>query len=339
MNPASRRRLQRAGTAVIALAAGPATLLVLAGFLQNRAWWLDLLSHARPQLAVALTLAAFAQILCRPRWPAGAWAAAAVLAAAPVAAYLPTASSRPGALRVAHANLDQGKVTPEAVAAWAARERPGVLFLQEVLPNRLAKLEAALDGYELLAAEPRWDTRGVAAFARVPAEGSVVRLSADTKGRPMAQVTLGVAGQTVSLLSFHAARPTTGELYGYQSQEYAAAATWADAVRRLGAEPVVVGDFNATDQGSLVRRLRSRADLRSARRGRGLAGTWPASLPAPLRVRIDGLLHGRGLTTTDFRLGPDLGGDHRPIVADLDAANPAANPAATPSGAAGGRVR
>jgi endonuclease/exonuclease/phosphatase (EEP) superfamily protein YafD len=52
---------------------------------------------------------------------------------------------------------------------------------------------------------------------------------------------------------------------------------------------------------------------------KGAAGTWPAGLPAPLRLPLDLVFVGRGLILRNSTPGPDLGSAHLPIIAEITA--------------------
>ena len=315
------------GWVVTALAAGP-MLLVAASYLGNLAWWLDLWSHFRPHLGVALLVATLAQLAARPRWPAAAWGAGAVLALGPALPYLlPYRADRPAAVTLVHANLGQDGLDAAAFAAWLNADPPDLLLLQEATEANLADLRPRLGGYNLLVKEPRGDTRGVAALARggTATTAIILRPTPDSE-RPMIQIDLDVAGVPTSILSFSAKRPAMSENYAMQRDGLRAAAGWARVQRVAGRSPVVVGDFNATEQGALVRAFAAETGLSGARRGRGPAGTWPARLPAPLRIGIDSLFYGPRLDAASFAVGPDVGSDHLPLRAGLTPA-PATGPA------------
>ena len=61
-----------------------------------------------------------------------------------------------------------------------------------------------------------------------------------------------------------------------------------------------------------MRQLAANSDLVDSMVGHGIQHTWPRQL-WPLRVPIDHLLHSPSLTTTNRRVGPFLGSDHRPV--------------------------
>ena len=83
---------------------------------------------------------------------------------------------------------------------------------------------------------------------------------------------------------------------------------------------VLAGDFNMTPWCPPLRGLLGdRHQLHDARRtsGAGRLTTWPAALPSALRIPIDHLLHDASVTCTNLRLGPPIGSDHLPLIADL----------------------
>lgn len=311
------RRLARIAVIVPGALLLALTLLSLGG---PAAWWLDLLTHFRPQFAMGLLLVVALQFVARPRLLVAAWATGALLNALFVAplyfAQVPAATGE--SLTISHCNTGGDGVDIAVLADWLRRTSPDLLSLQEVTPRNLPRIETGLReaglSYELIAAEARNDTRGVALFSRrAGIDAEIIRPVTD-HDRPMIQANLDLSGMPVAILGFHATRPAPARPYRNQAQGMHAAVFWSSAFARVGSERLLIGDFNSTSQGALVSDLCRRADLADARRGHGLAGTWPASLPAPLRVPIDSAYHSAGLVTTDLHVGPDVGSDHLPIV-------------------------
>ena len=263
-------------------------------------------------------------LVCRAALlPAAAWAAGAVvnlLLLAPL--WMPADAPANGPrVTIVHANVGGDGVDAAALAAWLNGLSPEWVSLQEVTPRNLSKIAAKLPAYDVVADEPRLDTRGVALFHRHdPAatqpvfSAQIVHITPDGD-RPMASFTFDLAGRPVSVLGFHTTRPAPANNWRWQRRGMDAAAAWAVAQRVAGGGDVVlVGDFNSTAQGVLVGELCRTAKLQNARRGHGLEGTWPGDLPAPLRIGIDGAYASGGLVATDFKVGPDVGSDHRPIA-------------------------
>ena len=79
---------------------------------------------------------------------------------------------------------------------------------------------------------------------------------------------------------------------------------------------IVVGDFNITRWSKMARPL-ERVQLLDASRGKSPEPTWMRSNPL-VTIPIDRILYrGQGMSCQSFHIGPDLGSDHRPVVAEI----------------------
>ncbi|WP_395019376.1 endonuclease/exonuclease/phosphatase family protein [Dongia sp.] len=93
-------------------------------------------------------------------------------------------------------------------------------------------------------------------------------------------------------------------------------AVLADYAKSLGRDQIVMGDFNSVPWSDAQVAFRAATGLDN----RGpLVATWPTRLPAPLRVPIDTVFVGGGLTLRNLHPGPDLGSDHLPLIAEIGA--------------------
>jgi endonuclease/exonuclease/phosphatase (EEP) superfamily protein YafD len=92
------------------------------------------------------------------------------------------------------------------------------------------------------------------------------------------------------------------------------AAVLSGYARSLGKDQIVMGDFSSTPWSDLQVAFRNATALDN----RGpLVASWPAALPAPLRVPIDSVFVGGGLSLRSLQPGPDLGSDHLPLIAEI----------------------
>jgi endonuclease/exonuclease/phosphatase (EEP) superfamily protein YafD len=89
----------------------------------------------------------------------------------------------------------------------------------------------------------------------------------------------------------------------------------ADRLRSPGVPVIVVGDFNATPWSRAMTPLYE-VGLRDTMLGRGFSATWRREIPM-IAIPIDLILIGGRISTQQRWLGPDLGSDHRPVVAEL----------------------
>jgi endonuclease/exonuclease/phosphatase (EEP) superfamily protein YafD len=94
----------------------------------------------------------------------------------------------------------------------------------------------------------------------------------------------------------------------------------AQAINQDRSEPlVVVGDFNATLSGFLLRDLIAKTGLSPSR---ARLGDWPSNIPGPFRVAIENAFAGDGEMITSRRLGRPNGSDHRPIIIEVARTQP-----------------
>ncbi|MEU7576251.1 endonuclease/exonuclease/phosphatase family protein [Streptomyces sp. NPDC041068] len=215
-------------------------------------------------------------------------------------------------LQVLTLNVGGDRTTPRDVAREVRATGADVVALEKVPRPAMRTYEQ-----ELRAAYPHratGDTLGL--WSRYPLHG-VERLDL---GGAWPHAIRAVARTPVGDTAVYAVRlPSVrvGVTKGFAvRQRDASAARLAERVARDRTPRVVVlGDLNGSLRdralAPLTRGLRSADD----RAGRGLGFTWPAAFPV---VRIDHVLI-RGLEPTGAAVLPDLGSDHRPVVAGLRA--------------------
>ena len=79
---------------------------------------------------------------------------------------------------------------------------------------------------------------------------------------------------------------------------------------------IVMGDFNASVWSSHFQGFMKAANLHDTGHKRGFQATWHRSF-FPIAIPIDHILHSAHFRCTNRTIGPGLGSDHRPVVADL----------------------
>jgi endonuclease/exonuclease/phosphatase (EEP) superfamily protein YafD len=102
---------------------------------------------------------------------------------------------------------------------------------------------------------------------------------------------------------------------GKQSRQSADAEPWA---RGLSSEPIFAGDFNMTADSSAYRQSWDKYRNAFSEAGLGYGYTeWPRVRGATWGIRIDHLLTGPGWRCRRCWVGPDIGSDHLPLLADF----------------------
>jgi endonuclease/exonuclease/phosphatase (EEP) superfamily protein YafD len=90
---------------------------------------------------------------------------------------------------------------------------------------------------------------------------------------------------------------------------------------------IIMGDFNETPYGEAYGELLRRTGYSAAREVAGFSPTWPAArdsieIPNFLRIPIDHILISPHFRSERFEVGPQIGSDHLPIIADLKLTTP-----------------
>lgn len=188
-----------------------------------------------------------------------------------------------------------------------------VIALQEVTDRVQVAVERRLgDEYEHQVLNERDDAFGSMTISRLPLrDDEIVR----TAALPMLTVDVRVGDRWVQVWNVHARAPTLGFRRIVRDEMLDATRTMRG---RVDGPILVVGDFNATRWNSTFRDLLD-ADLSDAADvvGHGLRTTWKGTGRVPIEMVLDHVLVSDDFGVLDTRVGPGVGSDHRPVVADL----------------------
>ena len=292
------------------------TVISLAGFLGTRAWWLEILSHFRPQYIGGFLLLAAVFALGR-KWRHAAGAGAmAFLNAVPVLLFLlPPAPATPAgapAFRVMLMNVNTCWGDPVAVRTAISNARPDLLVLEEISDRWLADLAPALAAYPFREVQPRFDNFGIGLFSRCPLDSA--------RSEPFGLVDIPTIfarvrmdGRPLHLVATHPMPPGEALLAAERDRQL----EWlAGEISALKGPVLLVGDLNAAPWSPVFRRFERASGLRDSARGRSIRPTWPAPIP-PLWIPIDHILHSPGLAVRDYRVGASIRSDHLPVIVDF----------------------
>jgi endonuclease/exonuclease/phosphatase (EEP) superfamily protein YafD len=289
-------------------------------------WLGDLAVHFRLQYA-GVALVALIGLAWARSW---VWAATALLALVINAAAAPPQwialgpavaiePSPPTTLRACAINVLYSNTHYERVTSLLRTARPDVAVLVEITPV----WRAALTGlgsefphqYYAAGSLNRAGSsaqRGVLLLSRWPID-RVATWKLGPHTEPAVIATIDVRGRALQLIGVHAAWPLGNAIQAERNRQLGELA----AIARSTPPPLVVlGDLNVTPFSPYFETLLSSSGLRSAAQGKGWQPTWPTFLP-PAGIQIDHALVSAGLTVLQFRRGPGVGSDHRPILVDL----------------------
>ncbi len=308
-----RRRLVSAvgllqAAAIVTIAFSLFTLLPSGHFL------LQLFTHFRLQYFVAALVFAIVFAVLRDARYALALAATAALNGALV---LPWYLDRPPAakgvpLTLLQANVLSSNTERHRLLEFIGDEKPDVIALQEITPAWEATLSALAADYPHSLIEARDDNFGIALLSRRPLT-AVSAVDSPPHGYPTIIADVDVDGRGIRIINSHPTIPVSRTMYDARNRQLE---NLADLSRLAGGPRVLVGDFNITMWESNYRSLEARSGLRSARRGIGVAPTWPTFFPIAM-IPIDHVLVSSDVGVTALRTGPRIGSDHLPLVVTL----------------------
>jgi endonuclease/exonuclease/phosphatase family metal-dependent hydrolase len=233
-------------------------------------------------------------------------------------------------LRIFSYNILGGMVNAEEFSAFLQQSAVDIVALQEC-PEEF-KLPLPRGWYSA-------KKRGLAIMSRYPIRSvtpvEVLQPQDQWPGTYLLQTVIQVPGGDVAFCSLHLPSPRFGlqavldkttllrpsrkgllekELFGRQF----VAVKLHNYIKDLKLPVIIAGDFNTTVDSSLYRQFWSGYNNAFSATGWGYGWTQRLSVRGlPLRVRIDHILTGTGLTPLSSAIGPDLGSDHLPLIADI----------------------
>jgi endonuclease/exonuclease/phosphatase (EEP) superfamily protein YafD len=295
----------------------------IGSFLGSWSWQLDLLSHFRPQLAVAALATLVVAVLASSRVVLILSLAATLVNVAPMASYLfggvraaeSTGIDDRTRLRVLTFNMHGRSTDQDAFRQMIEREDPDLILLAEA-PHDTSYLMSGWDTrypYRISSAQAlpldvvmisRWKPRSWSADRSAAQFRSVLTVHLCHPSRP---------GHCFTLVGLHAAQPFGEDILRQRTQidiatrEVRAASTGA---------VVLMGDLNLTPWSSTFRALIGGTQLHDTAKIRKLTATWSSRSPL-FGLPIDHILVNGHFKVLENRVGENLGSDHFPVIADL----------------------
>jgi endonuclease/exonuclease/phosphatase (EEP) superfamily protein YafD len=205
-------------------------------------------------------------------------------------------------------NLSFRNPRPKAVADFIRAADADIVTLQEVTDKTVKVLELLAKDYPTRIRCRYARVGSVAVLSRLPAAKGKAQGCVDGQGMTWIRVVAG--GQELTVASVHLHWP-------WPFQQYRQIGELERYLRELPRPVLLAGDFNAAPWSHAVDRI-AKASGASVAPGLRFSfdiefNDWAPPLPIP----IDHILLPGDVTPLDVRLGPELGSDHRPIVARL----------------------
>ncbi len=217
-------------------------------------------------------------------------------------------------VKVAAFNVEWCNTRFAEVRTWATNELPDVLMFcesTETWAGELAPLARTFT-HHVRVAELTMDL-----FSRHPMLGFQIHSFGPQRG--FCLVELQLQNQRLNVIVAHACPRIPWGEKGYRERTRLLEEGLPAVVAGLGDSVVVVGDLNVTPWAPVFSRMLRRSGLNDARVGQGLLVSRRShALPARLLWNaLDHCLVSDGVQVDRMWTGPDLGSDHRPIVAEL----------------------
>lgn len=227
-------------------------------------------------------------------------------------------SGRP-TLTVLSINALYGHASLEAIEREAAVCGADVVVFQEYTPDLAVALKSALRDYPHRLEMPRDDAFGQGVFSRraFVRAGEVYPSDPRWSGDPQISVWVEFDGGVVRVTDVHLFPPVGLGAVAEQRRSVRGLMADVDASVSRGEDRIVAGDFNGTPDGHIVGALSGTMVDSWAESSRGRGGTWPVGgvLGSLGKIRIDNLLHTRGLICVETGVGGETGSDHLPTWA------------------------
>ena len=309
-------------------------ILTVAGFL-GRFWWVfDTVGHFRVQYFWILIFFAIVFTFGKKWVPCILASIFALINAAIFIPYItivkPIHVDSPK-IRAVSINLNFSNSSHERATLFITKSQPQLLILEELsegwedgLRKTLTKFpyfvrlryvnaypieEVGLKPFRTTAKKHKMS---LGLFSKLPFENSKLG-QFETYPIPYVMGQFKFNGKPFTLFGAHLVAPISGTLSKVRNKEIA---ILAGQIQTINQPTVLLGDLNITPWSPFFKDLIQKTGLKETRKVLGIYPTWPAGY-APMQIPIDHGLASDGIIVHSFRLGPDIGSDHFPLILDF----------------------
>jgi endonuclease/exonuclease/phosphatase (EEP) superfamily protein YafD len=220
--------------------------------------------------------------------------------------------------RVMFFNIDYFKNNKADYINHFIEADPDILILAEVSPPIYSLFKEKLYQYTYsnYSINPNSDEpdNGIAMFSRIaPLDGIKVVLFGEGTC-PSMQINIKNNGKKISVIGTHPYSPVNKRRVISRDKQFL---KLAEYIRNESAPVLLIGDMNSTVWEPEFKELLKRAGLINSMDNFGMQNSWPAYLPPFFRIPIDHVLYTNGIALKNKIVGPALGSDHLPVIADF----------------------
>lgn len=202
-------------------------------------------------------------------------------------------------IKLIFANMWIRNKSPEKILPWITREDPDIIVTIETSQKTQSALETL---------RPQYPYHKHLSEAYILSKFPISSHT-HTKGISLNIFNLQTPQGEMIVNIAHLTRPWP---YTDPNEQRAQLDRLADAVEAQDKGRIIlVGDFNATLSAYNLKRFTTKTGLSP------LAidfGTWPVTMPAPLRIGIDNAFSGTDFVISNRKIGPFDGSDHMPVL-------------------------
>ena len=216
----------------------------------------------------------------------------------------------PNTLRVASINVFTDNTDYQKIFDYLRESKLDVVFLSEIEPPLIKGLQELSDLYPYVYDEAIEGTHGLGFISKIPLEETTIALDGNHR---FLKAGLNWQGEAIVIYAAHPHPPLAAHWAKSRNDELAVIQSY---IQNESKPHIFLGDFNASPWSTPMQQLFRETTLSHAAKGFGIYPTWRYKtmlLSAPL----DHILVSDAWQVVSYRLEPDVGSDHFPIVAEL----------------------
>jgi endonuclease/exonuclease/phosphatase (EEP) superfamily protein YafD len=297
-------------------------LLVLStiSFFPSEVLFIDLLSHFRFQyFAIAIIGIFICLWQVRDRtWTIFATSiliCSALLNGWALTPYLPSSNVsgfKNGTFKIAVANIYTKNGNHSAVLSFIRQEEPDLVLLIET-NGRWAEALAPLKKLYMYSYDIRQPNHfGMMVLSKKPI--GLIKETYFTNSKNIVSLVFkfSIDGEKYNIAAAHTSAPIGNKPFRQRNKHLRGIANWAS---NQNGYTLILGDLNTTPFSYSYKQFLKSSGLKDPRERRGYLPTWGPIELFPFRIPIDHILLSKDLEATSLRVGPDIGSDHRPLIA------------------------
>ncbi|MBD2087697.1 endonuclease/exonuclease/phosphatase family protein [Coleofasciculus sp. FACHB-542] len=235
-------------------------------------------------------------------------------------------SPKPGnnieSIRILSSNLNTQNKSYSKILSVVRKEKPEIAVFLEVNDAWIKQLDSVLDILPYSIKKPNPYNLGIAVYSKQPLTNASINLFGTDKNNSIVG-NFTMNGQLITLIATHPLPPVKPTFFHSRNQQLDKISQY---IQKLKTPVVMVGDLNITMWSPYYKRFINKTGLHNAQKGFGILPSWPMkasysqTLPRfsfALSIPIDHCLISPEIKVKNIRTGPNVGSDHRPLIADL----------------------